>query len=220
MPIDFSIIEGDYLRDLLSQPESVRNTLANLRAAKALERVAQDLASARFRRIVLTGMGGSYHALYPLYLQLVNRGWPALLVETSELLGSMAGILDGDTLLIAASQSGRSAETVRMVDFGARRPHVIGITNAPDSPLARKSDVMILTHAGAESSVSCKTYVATLTAVEWAAAVLCGSDLDETAFGLERAIPAMEQYLAKWREHVQSLSAELAGTDDVFVTGR
>ena len=59
-------------------------------------------------------MGGSYHALYPLYLQLVNCGRPALLVETSELLGSMAGILDPDTLLIAASQSGRSAETVRL----------------------------------------------------------------------------------------------------------
>ncbi|HXI39977.1 MAG TPA: SIS domain-containing protein [Bryobacteraceae bacterium] len=220
MPIDFSIIEGDYLRDLLSQPESVRNTLANLRATTALERVAQDLASGRFRRTVLTGMGGSYHALYPLYLQLVNCGRPVLLVETSELLGSMAGILDGDTLLIVASQSGRSAETVRMVDFGAWRPYVIGITNTPDSPLARKSDVMILTHAGAESSVSCKTYVATLTAVEWAAAVLCGIDLDETEASLARAIPAMEQYLAKWREHVQSLSAELAGTDDVFVTGR
>src|SRR5690348_13062847 len=220
MPIDFSIIEGDYLRDLLSQPESVRDTLANLRLAPALEQVARDLARRRFRRIVLTGMGGSYHALYPLYLQIVNRGWPALLVETSELLGSMAGILDGDTLLIAASQSGRSAETVRLVDFGARRPCVIGITNTPDSPLAKKSDVMILTHAGAESSVSCKTYVATLTAVEWTAAVLCGNDLSETVGGIERAIPAMEQYLAEWREHVLSLSAELEGTVDVFVAGR
>src|SRR5579863_6447396 len=221
MPIDFSIIEGEYLRDLLSQPESVRNTLVHLRPASELEQVARDLASGRFRRIVLTGMGGSYHALYPLYLRLVNRGWPALMVETSELLGSMVEILDPDTLLIAASQSGRSAETVRLVEFGPRRPpYVVGITNTPDSPLARKSDVTILTHAGAEFSVSCKTYVATLTAVEWTAAVLCGNELKETVAGLECAIPAMEQYLAKWREHVQSLSAELDGTDDVFVTGR
>src|SRR5258708_3725160 len=220
MPIDFSILEGDYLRDLLSQPESVRNTLANLRPAPALEQAARDLASGRFRRVVLTGMGGSYHALYPLYLQLLNRGRAALLVETSELLGSMAGILDGDTLLIAASQSGRSAETVRMVEFGARRPCVIGITNTPESPLARKSDVTILTHAGAESSVSCKTYVAMLTAVEWIATVLCGKDLSETVAALDRAIPAMERYLGKWREHVESLSVELAGVGDVFVAGR
>jgi glucosamine--fructose-6-phosphate aminotransferase (isomerizing) len=220
MPIDFSIIEGDYLRDLLNQPESVRNTLTNLRSVPALEQVARNLASGRFHRVVLTGMGGSYHALYPLYLQLVNRGWPALLVETSELLGSMAGILDQDTLLIAASQSGRSAETVRLVEFSARRPSVIGITNTLDSPLARKSDVMILTHAGAESSVSCKTYVATLTAVEWIAAVLCGNDLSETVAALDRGIPAMEEYLAKWREHVQSLSVELDEIDDVFVAGR
>ncbi len=220
MAIDFSIIEGDYLRDLLSQPESVRNTLAHLRPVPELERLAQDLARGRFRRIVLTGMGGSYHALYPLYLQMVNRGWPALLVETSELLGSMAGILDGDTLLIAASQSGRSAETVRLMEFGARRPYIVGITNTPDSPLARKSDVIILTHAGEESSVSCKTYVATLAAVAWSAAILCGGDLSDTAADLGRAIPAMEQYLAKWREHVIALSVELDGVADVFVTGR
>lgn len=220
MSIDFSIMEGEYLRDLLSQPESVRDTLSQLRPVPELEHAARDLANGRFRRIVLTGMGGSYHALYPLYLQLVNRGWPALLAETSELLGSMAEILDPDTLLIAASQSGRSAETVRLVDFGARRPRLIGITNTPDSPLARQSDVMILTHAGAESSVSCKTYVATLTAVEWSAAALCGNDVNATVASLERAVPAMEQYLGKWREHVQALSAELDGTDDVFVTGR
>ena len=220
MLTDFSIIEGEYLRDLLSQPESVRNTLSQLRPRSELEQLARDLANGRFRRVVLTGMGGSYHALYPLYLQLVNRGWPALLVETSELLGSMAEILDSDTLLIAASQSGRSAETVRLVDFGSRRPFVIGITNTPDSPLALKSDVMILTHAGAESAVSCKTYVATLTAVTWTAAVLCGNDLNQTVASLESAVPAMEQYLPKWREHVQSLSSELDGIGDVFVTGR
>src|SRR5579859_3798956 len=220
MPLDFSIIEGEYLRDLLAQPESVRHTLANLRTVPALEQVARDLVSGRFRRIVLTGMGGSYHALYPLYLRLVNRGWPALLVETSELLGSMAGILDGDTLLITASQSGRSAETVRLVEFSARRPYAVGITNTPDSPLARKSDVMILTHAGEESSVSCKTYVATLTAVEWTTAVLCGGDLSGTVAAIEGAIPAMEQYLNEWREHVQCLSVELDGIEDVFVTGR
>ena len=221
MSIDFSIIEGaEYLRDLLMQPESVQNTLSQFRPLPELEQMARDLANGRFRRIVLTGMGGSYHALYPLYLQLVNRGWPVLRVETSELLGSMAEILDADTLLIAASQSGRSAETVRLMDFGARRPCVIGITNTPDSPLARKSDVVILTHAGVESAVSCKTYVSTLTAVEWTAAVLCCNDLNQTVASLQRAVPAMEKYLVKWREHVQSLSTELAGTDDVFVTGR
>jgi len=220
MLTDFSIIEGEYLRDLLNQPESVRNTLAYLRPVPELEQVARDLADGRFRRAVLTGMGGSYHALYPLYLQLVNRGWPALLVETSELLGSMAEILDSNTLLIAASQSGRSAETVRLVDFGPRRPCVIGITNTPDSPLALKSDVMVLTQAGAESSVSCKTYVATLTAVAWTAAVLFGNDLNETVASFERAATAMETYLAKYRQHVQSLSSELDGTGDVFVTGR
>jgi glucosamine--fructose-6-phosphate aminotransferase (isomerizing) len=123
-------------------------------------------------------------------------------------------------LLIAASQSGRSAETVRLVEFDARRPYVIGITNTPDSPLALKSDVMVLTHAGEESSVSCKTYMATLSAVAWSAAVLCGGDLNGTAAALEGAVPTMELYLAKWREHVQSLSAELDGIDDVFVAGR
>ncbi len=220
MLTDFSILEGEYLRDLLSQPESVRSTLSHLQPLPELEKVAAALAQGSFRRIVLTGMGGSYHALYPLYLQLINRGWPALMVETSELLGSMAGILDPDTLLIVASQSGRSAEIARLVDFGPRHPYTIGITNTPDSPLGRKADVTVLTHAGAEFSVSCKTYVATLIAVEWLAAVLCVKDLNQVNSDLEHAAPAMEQYLAKWREHVQSLCSELEGIEDVFLAGR
>jgi glucosamine--fructose-6-phosphate aminotransferase (isomerizing) len=62
--------------------------------------------------------------------------------------------------------------------------------------------------------------VATLTAVAWTAAVLGGNDPSETVAALDRAIPAMQRYLAKWREHVQFLSVELDGIDDVFVTGR
>jgi glucosamine--fructose-6-phosphate aminotransferase (isomerizing) len=220
MLTDFSIIEGEYLSDLLYQPEALRNTVAGLRPLPELAKVAADLSRGSLRRIVLTGMGSSYYALYPMYLQLINHGWTALLIETSELLGSMTAILDPDTLVIAVSQSGRSAETVRLLEFGPRRPYVIGITNTPDSPLACKSNATILTDAGPESCVSCKTYLASLAALEWVGSALCGKDPIQTKDDLERAAPAVQEYLSRWREYVRILCSDLKGVEDLFLAGR
>lgn len=118
--------------------------------------------TASLGRIVLTGMGASYHALYPLHLRLTRQRLPALLWETSELIPVADDLFDSDTLLIAVSQSGRSAETVRLLDRPGCRPLTIGVTNDGESPLAAKSHVVLPLRAGTECSVSCKTYVASL----------------------------------------------------------
>jgi len=54
----------------------------------ALEAVWRRLGDGAFTRVVLTGMGGSFHGLWPLYLHLLEQGRPAVMVETSELLHS------------------------------------------------------------------------------------------------------------------------------------
>jgi hypothetical protein len=66
MPEDLAMIEGEYLRDLLHQPLALENTLASLETSKALQHVAARLNKGRFQRVVLTGMGSSFHALHPL----------------------------------------------------------------------------------------------------------------------------------------------------------
>lgn len=70
-----------------------------------------------YRRIILTGMGSSYAALRPLWTSLVEAGHQAWRVDAAECLGHFGSLIDDSTLVIAASQSGRSAELVALADL-------------------------------------------------------------------------------------------------------
>lgn len=217
---DLSIVEGEYLRDLLSQPQAVADTVAGLQQLPELDNIAKKIAQDGQQRVVLTGMGASFHALHPLHLRLTRRGTTALMVETSELVHSMPELLNSHTLLVAVSQSGRSAEIIRLLERRPLHSSIVGITNTPDSALAKQADVTIHTRAGPEFSVSCKTYLTTLLALEWVGDTLCGNALSETRNELGQAAAAVKAYLSNWKHSVRNLSAELADTRCLFLTGR
>lgn len=220
MRSELKVVEGAYLGDILSQPEAMRRSLDSLNQTSALRDLAGALASGEYTRVVLTGMGGSLYALYPLHLRLTNAGMPSLLVETAELIHYLNGIIGARTLIIAVSQSGESAELVRLLEMAEGRSPVLGVTNHADSRLGRHSNAQVLIRAGAESSVSCKTYVCSLLALAWLAAVLTDGDPDTTTTVLSASVAPVETYLSEWRQHVSSFSGILAQIGHIFVTGR
>lgn len=214
------LIEGEYFRDILEQPQALGNTLRRLRVSPALEALAARANAGKFRQIVLTGMGASYHALHPLNVALGAYGLRSIVVETSELVHYHRRLFDPETLIIAVSQSGQSAEIIRLLQINRRRAAVLGVTNTPDSPLARLAEAVVLTHAGQEFSVSCKTYLATLMALQCLGDLLCEKDSKRARQDLALAEPAVSSYLANWRDHVRSLQKELRGVRHLFLVGR
>jgi len=220
MSEDLAMIEGEYLRDILHQPQVLENTLARLEASKPLQAVATRLNEGKFQRVVLTGMGSSFHALHPLNLELISQGFTALMVETSELVHYKNRFFDPKTLIIAVSQSGQSAEMVRLVQTNRKRCTVVAVTNTPDSSLAKHADVAVLTQAGNEFSVSCKTYVTALMALKWLGDVLCERDLRRTRQELKHACPATAAYLADWKDNVRTLAQLLKNIRHLFLVGR
>ena len=188
---DLTMVEGEYLRDILHQPLALENTLASLETSKPLQNVAARLNQGKFQRVVLTGMGSSFHALHPLNLELISHGFTALMVETSELVHYKNRFFDPKTLIIAVSQSGQSAEMVRLVQTNHKRCTVIAVTNTPGSPLAKHANATVLTQAGNEFSVSCKTYVTAVMALKWLGGVLCERDLRRVCRELKQAAPAV-----------------------------
>lgn len=217
---DLSILDGPYWRDLCDQPQALEDTLQGLRAQDPLLRLAERLRAGEFQRIVLTGMGSSYHGLHPLNLQLIHAGWGPVMVETSELVHYQAELLGSETLVVVVSQSGRSAEVVRLVEENRGRATLLALTNTENSPLAERANAAVLTRAGEEFSVSCKTYLASLVALEWLAAVLCGRDPESARNRLLPAAAAVRDYLSHWRGHVEELSGRLAGIRQLFLVGR
>ena len=217
---NFRILEGRYLRDILDQPKALQATLESLlRDSSLLDRVAQ-IRKQRHARVVLTGMGSSLHALYPLQLKLTAHGETVIRVETSELIHSMPALLTSDSIIIAVSQSGQSAETVRLLEQNDHRAKVIGVTNTATSPLATDSDLMVLTQCGDEYSVSTKTYVGTLAALEVLGEAWCGESADAVYRELQEAPALMASYQAQWRDHVHSLAGEMEDITRLFIVGR
>jgi glutamine---fructose-6-phosphate transaminase (isomerizing) len=215
------ITEGAYFNDILDQPHALAETHRGLEASGALEDVARRLHDGDLRRVVLTGMGSSHLGLVPLHLRLVEAGLAPVSVESSELLYYQRGLLTAGTLLVLVSQSGRSAEIVRLLDAVRGRGVVtVGLTNTADSPLAREATATVFTHAGEEATVSCKTYLASQMALAWLGEVLANGDRDATRAALGETAAAAAAYLAAWRSHVEWLAQRLRGVRAVYYTGR
>lgn len=217
---DLSLIEGPYLRDILDQPRALEATLAGLTCPRELRALAQRLQNGEFRCVVLTGMGSSFHALHPSNLELIQRGFLSMMIETSELVHYQSRWFDPKTLIVAVSQSGQSVEMLRLLEANAGRSEIIAVTNTAASPLAEKASAAILTAAGKEFSVSCKTYVAALMALKWLTAALGGDDIAALREELSLSSGAAGDYLQHWRQHAESLIRRLGEMQHLFLVGR
>lgn len=209
-----------YIQDILAQPQALAATLQQLPPVVAEVRaLAAQLAAGKFSRIVLTGMGGSLAALYPLWYRLIQAGHTPHLIETSELLYDAAGLITADTLLVIVSQSGRSAEIVRLIQQYSAAT-VLAVTNSADSPLAQAGAATVLTAAGVESNVSCKTYVTALAALAMVSDALAPLPGESAGWEkLHEAVEVMSRYLASWEERANQLS-QLLTSDEVILCGR
>ena len=159
------------LKEIHEQPRVLRTLLAahvrpdgavDLGEAEAL--VAAQAKTAQ--RILILSCGTAYYA--GMYGRLLLERWTGIPCETD--LGSEFRYreprLPADTLAIAVSQSGETADTLASVrlarEMGCK---VVSICNVPGSTLLRESDAALLTQAGPEIGVaSTKAFTAQLMA--------------------------------------------------------
>jgi len=206
-----------YVRDILGQPEALSRTIERLPGA----RESGGIAARSTGRLILTGMGASFHALIPLYYALVRRGRGDVhLVETSELVHGLLDLVTPGAVIVATSQSGRSAEIVSLLSVIPPDVTVIGVTNTSDGTLASDADVVILTDAGEEHSVSSKTYTTALLALEWVGRVLGGTSSDRLTRGFSAVAPSFAAYLERWDRSVGEMGEMLGESMSVTLVGR
>jgi glutamine---fructose-6-phosphate transaminase (isomerizing) len=214
--------DNAYINDILHQPEAIRASTAAWtgQTFEDLKRLSKRLAEGSLNRIILTGMGASYSALHPLRLELVEHGLQVEMYETAELIHFASRALSPNSLVVAVSQSGQSIEMVQLLEKITPPTPLIGVTNTPDSPLALKSDAVLLTQAGSETTVSCKTYVTALAALAVLGETLTGQEPGEMLSALAVTADAMSAYLAGWESHVAILSRQLKDVRHLMITGR
>lgn len=204
-----------FVADILAQPASLRAVPVR-EILDAVEPLRGRLTG--FERIVLTGMGASLAALRPLWLELLAAGRPAWWLDTAELLAEGAALLGPTTLVLAASQSGQSAEIVSLVrEREHRRFELVGITNDPDGPLARAASRVVPIAAGVEHAVSTRTYVNTLAACFVLGSALAGRDPGDQ---VARAAEALDTYLAAWRGRITAIGDAVGLPERLCLLGR
>jgi glucosamine--fructose-6-phosphate aminotransferase (isomerizing) len=159
------------LKEMFEQPRAVADTyLGRLDPDTGSVTIPEARLTSeivgRLQRVVLVACGTSYHAAL-VGGAMVERltGLPATIAIASEFRYSEP-ILGPETLLIAISQSGETADTVGAVRASRQRQApVLSITNVVGSAIARESTGVVYTHAGPEIGVaSSKTFTATLAA--------------------------------------------------------
>jgi len=221
------------LKEIYEQPRALADTLRGRVSPESGTVVLPDIGLdpdvvAGLQRVVFIACGTSYHAaIVGRFMVERLAGLPAEVDLGSEFRYRDA-VLGPETLVVALSQSGETADTLGAVKAARNRgAPIVGITNVVGSALARESTGVLYTHAGPEISVaSSKTFTAALAACYLLAlwlgrrrGALLAEDGRKHIQGLLELPRLMERALEKEPE-IAELAKELAAYKHFLFLGR
>ena len=155
------------LTEIRQQPAILERTLKQ--DLPGVEKLRKALAAHRPRYIMLAARGTSDNAAaFGRYLLEISTGIPVSLAAPS--VFTLYGVKKFDfreALVVAISQSGESTDINVVLEAAkAQGALTVGITNEPDSVLAKLAEHVFLVRAGKEKSVAAtKTYSGQLLAI-------------------------------------------------------
>jgi glucosamine--fructose-6-phosphate aminotransferase (isomerizing) len=152
--------------EISEAPDAVRRQAEGLREPVA--ELAGRLRRAPPRLVVTVARGSSAHAA-TFAKHLIERRFGIPVAAAAPNIATVYHrdlVLEGQ-MLLAISQSGGSDDLIEQARSAKRAGAlVVALTNTPDSPLARESDVILPMDAGREQSVAAtKTFIASLSAL-------------------------------------------------------
>jgi len=163
--------EDFILKEINEQPTAVRETIrssfvgGDVRLDTA-SHLTEDIIKG-LNKIFIVACGTSYHA--GLVGKNAIENWAGIPVEVdiSSEFRYRNPIITKDTLVVAISQSGETADTLASLrEARARGAKVIAISNVVGSSITREADGIIHTHAGPEIGVAAtKTLVSQMAAI-------------------------------------------------------
>lgn len=159
------------LKEIHEQSQSVENTIRGRLLPLGMETLKKELGlTSEFvksiRHVQIVACGTAYHAGMIARYVFENFSIPTSVDLASEFT-DRSKIIKSDTLLIAISQSGETADTLYAVrDAKKSGAKVLAITNTVGSSLTRESHFVLQTYCGPEIGVaSTKAFLGQLAAV-------------------------------------------------------
>jgi glucosamine--fructose-6-phosphate aminotransferase (isomerizing) len=219
------------LKEIEEQPEALANTLRGHFRGGRIVLDEQRLSDQDLRdvdKVFVVACGSAYHS--GLVAKYAIEHWTRLPVEV-ELASEFRyrdPVLDRDTLVVAVSQSGETADTLEAVRHArSQKARVLAVCNTNGAQIPRESDAVLYTHAGPEIGVaSTKAFLAQIAAnylVGLALAQARGTKYpDEVAreFAELESMPQAVKQVLGTVEQVRALGRELADSKAVLFLGR
>jgi glucosamine--fructose-6-phosphate aminotransferase (isomerizing) len=152
--------------------------------------------------VALVGVGASDHAARTAAVEWRAAGLRAYAVSAAELATGHAGADVVADVVVAISESGRSAETLEAARQ-VRARTTVAVVNDAGSPLARACDAVVALSSGPDSPIYTTGYTATLQALGLLGARWSGRPADPSALGelarlvLDRAADDAEERAAR-----------------------
>ena len=182
----------------------------------------------KYKNVTIVACGSAMHAgLIGKHL-IEEYGNIPVNVEIASEFRYKKLFIDKDTLVIAISQSGETADTLSVLrESKAKGATVLSIANVVGSSIARESDYTLYTWAGPEIAVaSTKAYTTQIVAFVMIAldfALKKGTITKEEYMNyIEelKAIPEQVTEVLKCEEQIKEISKQLVDKNDIFYLGR
>ena len=147
MPISNALSVGRRVLEI----EAAEIQRLSLRLDERFEAALQLILASR-GRVVVSGLGKSGHVGRKIAATLASTGTTAYFVHAAEAVHGDLGMITGDDVLIALSNSGEGDELLTIVPLFKRQGgKLIAITGNPDSSLAAEADVHLDAHVEREA---------------------------------------------------------------------
>ena len=211
------------LKEIEEQPGAVRDTLGGRMQEDGLlhldELSMSDEDVRGIEQVFIVACGSAYHS--SLIGKYAIERWCRLpvQVEMASEFRYRDPVVGRNTLVIAVSQSGETADTLEAVRHAkSQKAWVLAVTNTIGSTISRESDAAFYTRGGPEVAVaSTKAVMTQITAM-----YVVGLYLAQVRAHLRdlREIPELVQEVLDRMEPVRDLARELVAEERVLFLGR
>jgi len=220
------------LAEIYEQPRALRETIERSVEqgrifSTALGAIEADLQNCQ--KLIIAASGSSRHAGLAGEIQIEElSGLPVDVEYASEYAYRSSGTSPG-TLVMVISQSGESADAIAALREARRRgAATLGVTNAPDSTIAREASATLLTRATPELAVPATKSFTTQLAVLFLFALRMAGEWDRMDSGAAAAhlgrlgaIPGhLEDLLDAWSAEALAAARRFAGSKTFLCIGR
>ena len=220
------------LKEIFEQPRSIENALRGrlVEATGDAHLGGLNLSEEKLRslkRIIITACGTSWHAGLIGEYMIEEFARIPVEVEYASEFRYRSPIIEQDTLVVAISQSGETADTLAAMREAHRKgAKVLGICNVVGSTIAREADGGIYIHAGPEIGVaSTKAFTSQITVLSILTLLLARMRSMSQADGQRlvhalRAIPGQVEEILATADQLKKIAKAYSGHQNFLYLGR